>query len=104
MRVLMNPANGSCFENSTSSAIMILDDEAMSHPPVKSQGKMVEYQSGSSDMIQSMNASVVVTTESRRAAVHALMRFDRTAWMAPVRSCSFAICRMREPTSHHTRK
>ena len=39
---------------------------------------MVEYQSGSSDMIQSMNANVVVTTKTSKAgALRALIRLKK---------------------------
>ncbi len=55
---------------------------------------MVEYQSGSSDMIQSMKANVVVTTKTSKAgALRALIRLKSAG--SPVRSCSLAIPRMR---------
>src|SRR6266853_4121014 len=64
---------------------------------------MVEYHSGSSDMIQSMNAKVVVRTKTSRAgALRALMRLNRA--LSPVRSCALAIFRMRNPQKNQIRK
>src|SRR5579872_5800079 len=82
------PAKGFRFDNSTSTAIR-KENVSSTWPIIDSHGYIVEYQSGSIDMIQSMNAQQIVKTKiTRPGAAHRFIRYAMAPSRSPVRSCS----------------